>query len=48
MVIAVLFILKLLHKHTIRKLSSWLEVFEWTRLQFEVKYKMSSLKAAAQ
>ena len=43
MVIAVLLIRKLQHKHTIRKLSSWLEVCEWTRLQFEVKCKMSIL-----
>ena len=43
MVIAVLLIRKLQHKHTIRKLCSWLEVCEWTRLQFEVKCKMSTL-----
>ena len=39
---------KLPHKHTIRKLSSWLEVFEWTRLHFEVRCKMSTLKLAAE
>ena len=31
-VIVVLFIRKLQDQHTIRKLFSWLEVFEWTRL----------------
>ena len=30
-------------KHMIRKLRSWLEVCEWTRLQFGVKCKMSTL-----
>ena len=36
-----LMIRKLQQKHTIRKLSSWLEVFEiWTRLHFEVRCKM--------
>ena len=38
---------KLQPKHTIRKLSSWLEAFEWTRLHFEVRCKMLTLKLAA-
>ena len=44
LVIEILFIRQLQHKHTIRKLSSWREVFKCTRLQFDVRCKMSTLK----
>ena len=36
------------HKHSIRKLSSWHGVFEWTVLILKVRCKMSTLKPAAE
>ena len=53
LMIVLLFIGKLQRKHTIWKLSSdssWLEVFEWTKLRFEVRCKkwLSTLNLAAE